>query len=60
MEFEDGKYSNLLLNDYFIETKGELSRKEKAFITLTLCMVGSFQSLISIRIDLKGWNFLRL
>jgi 16S rRNA (cytosine967-C5)-methyltransferase len=30
-EFEDGKYSNILLNEYFREN--ELSRGEKAFIT---------------------------
>ncbi len=33
MEFEDGKYSNLLLNDYFREHGHELTRGEKAFIT---------------------------
>lgn len=33
MEFEDGKYSNLLLNDYFMEHGRELTRGEKAFIT---------------------------
>lgn len=33
MEFEDGKYSNLLLNDYFREEGKNLNRKEKAFIT---------------------------
>ncbi len=33
MEFEEGKYSNLLLNDYFREHGHELSRGEKAFIT---------------------------
>lgn len=33
MEFEDGKYSNLLLNDYFREHGHELTRGEKAYIT---------------------------
>lgn len=33
MEFEDGKYSNLLLNDYFREHGHALTRGEKAYIT---------------------------